>query len=73
MVNQEKEFRFGMVAVKKGYATADQIIKALEIQVREDLSIGKHRRIGVILLEQGIVNISQIDEILQILEKKDHL
>lgn len=71
MLHKTKEIRIGVLAVHKGYATAEQIIKALEIQVKEDLSIGKHRRIGVILLEEGVINITQLNEILQSLDQTE--
>ncbi len=58
------EKRFGILAVEKGFVTADQVIEALKIQVIEDIERGKHRLIGRILLEQGLMTISQIDEVL---------
>ena len=69
MTEEDKEIRFGIVAVNKGYATAEQVIEALNIQVKEDISIGKHRKIGMILLEQGDLTLVQIDEVLHELEK----
>lgn len=69
MTEEDKEIRFGIVAVNKGYATAEQVIAALNIQVKEDISIGKHRKIGMILLEQGDLTLVQIDEVLHELEK----
>ena len=39
------EKRFGVVAFKKGYVTADQLVKALTIQVQEDIDMGYHRLI----------------------------
>ena len=69
MTEEDKEIRFGIIAVNKGYATAEQVIEALNIQVKEDISIGKHRKIGMILLEQGDLTLVQIDEVLHELEK----
>lgn len=54
-----------MVAVKMGFVTPEQVVKALEIQVTEDLSQGSHRRIGKILLDQRLIDQGQIDEIVQ--------
>lgn len=73
MKTEDKEMRFGFIAVDKGFVTADQVISALEIQVKEDLSSGKHQRIGMILLEQGYITLVQIDEVLQLLEKSNDL
>ena len=69
MTNEDKALRFGVIAVKKGYVTAEQVINALNIQVREDMTNGKHRRVGMILLEQGLLTPMQIDDVLKDLEK----
>ncbi len=57
-----------MIAVKKGFVAPEQVVKALEIQVNENLMTGSHRRIGRILLEQKLITLSQLDKILQSLE-----
>lgn len=59
------EKRFGIMAVDKGFITSDQVIEALTIQVAEDLSIGKHRLIGKILLENEVITLQQVDEVLK--------
>lgn len=70
MANEDKALRFGVVAVKKGYVSAEQVINALNIQAREDVSNGKHRRVGMILMEQGLLTPMQIDEVLKEMEKQ---
>lgn len=70
MADEDKEMRFGVVAVNKGFVTAEQVIEALNIQVREDIAAGKHRKVGMILLEQGHMTIMQIDEVLREVEKQ---
>jgi hypothetical protein len=69
METQHLEKRFGVLAVEKGFITADQVIEALRIQVMEDIEKGKHRLIGRILLEQGLITLSQIEELLDSLGK----
>jgi hypothetical protein len=69
METEHLEKRFGILAVEKGFITADQVIEALKIQVMEDVEKGKHRLIGLILLEQGLISLSQIEEVLQSLGK----
>lgn len=64
METEHLEKRFGVLAVEKGFVTADHVIEALKIQVIEDMQKGKHRLIGRIFLEQGLMTISQIDEVL---------
>jgi hypothetical protein len=69
METEHLEKRFGILAVEKGFITADQVIDALRIQVMEDIEKGKHRLIGRILLEQGLITLSQIEELLNSLGK----
>jgi hypothetical protein len=69
METEHLEKRFGILAVEKGFITADQVIEALKVQVMEDVEKGKHRLIGLILLEQGLISLSQIEEVLQSLGK----
>ena len=69
METEHLEKRFGILAVEKGFITADQVIDALRIQVMEDIEKGKHRLIGRILLEQGQITLSQIEELLNSLGK----
>ena len=59
--------RFGMVAVEKGFISPAQVVDALEEQVRYNFSTGKHKLIGEILLEKGLIDHSQVDQIVQVL------
>jgi len=67
METEHREIRFGLVAIRQGFVTADQVVEALRIQIEEDLSTGKHRRIGTILLDQRLMALSQINEVLDVL------
>ena len=69
MTDERKEMRFGVVAINKGYVTPEQVIDALNIQVQEDISDGKHRKIGAILTDNGYLTSNQRDEVLQELNK----
>ena len=64
MKTEESEFRFGALAVKKGFVTPDHVIKALALQVKGYLSTGEHKRIGKILHEQQFITLDQLDEII---------
>jgi hypothetical protein len=64
-----REIRFGLMAVQKGFITSQQVVDALRVQVEENIAVGKHRRIGEILVSQGLIDRAQIDEILSGLEK----
>ena len=59
------EKRFGSTAVEKGYITLQELMDALEIQVREDLAGAKHRLIGRILFDLGSLTQPQIEEVLK--------
>ena len=69
MEKEHLEKRFGVLAVGKGYVTPDEVIEALRIQVMEDVEKGKHRPIGVVLLEQGLITTSQLIDVLEAMEK----
>jgi len=63
------EKRFGVIAIEKGFVTPKQFVEALKIQVMDDVEKGKHRLIGRIILEQGIMTLDQIDTVLDVLGK----
>lgn len=66
MLNEERlERRFGAVAVEKGFATAEQVVEAMKIQILEEIEKGEHRLIGRILVEKGFMSSSQIIEVLK--------
>ena len=66
MGKEDIDLRF-RVAVQKGFIAKYKILKASEIQLNEDFSIGKHRVIGRILLDEGLITRTQFDEVLDIL------
>lgn len=70
MTELNNEVRFGKVAVDMGFITMEQMLNAIEVQVRENINFGTHRKIGVILLEEGHITPEQIDEVLKVLEKR---
>ena len=59
------EKRFGLIAVEKGFITSDELIKALTVQVREDIEQGTHRQLGQILLEQDNISPNQIEAVVK--------
>jgi len=69
METEHLDKRFGLVAVERGFISADQVIEALRTQVMEDVESGKHRLIGRILLEQGLMTLVQVENVLKILGK----
>jgi len=69
METDYSEIRFGVVAVKKGFVTPDNIVKALSVQVSENLISGGHRAIGAILLDQGLMTAPQLEEVLSAMDE----
>jgi hypothetical protein len=59
------ERRFGIIAVEKGFIGIEHLLEALSIQVMEDKEKGRHRLVGTILLELGLMTAVQIDEVLE--------
>ena len=64
------ELRFGVIAVDKGFITAEQLTDSLRIQVTEELEQEKHRLIGAILLDKGFITIEQVEEVVKELMRK---
>jgi len=64
------EYRFGFIAVKKGFVTPEQVSKALEVQLKENVLTEKHRKTGEIMVDMGFMNTSQVDEVLEKMSKK---
>ena len=57
--------RFGTIAVNKGYISEDQLIGALKMQAKENVLEGKHRLLGQIFVEEGLLTNAQVDKILE--------
>ena len=62
--------RFGTIAVDKGYINQGQLIKALEIQAKENVLDGKHRLLGQIFVEEGLLTNTQVEEILETMSQR---
>ena len=56
--------RFGVIAIEKGFITAEQLIGAIEEQIRGEVAQDRHRLIGEILCEKGYMTKEQCDEVL---------
>ncbi|MBW1851164.1 MAG: hypothetical protein JRJ15_06980 [Deltaproteobacteria bacterium] len=65
MALEDLDQRFGSIAVKKGFITSEQLIEAISIQVAENIKDNKHRIIGTILRDMGLLTIEQINEVLK--------
>jgi|YelNatPaOPRAMG01_1025707.scaffolds.fasta_scaffold45876_3 predicted ATP-dependent protease len=63
--------RFGMIAVKKGYVTPEQVKEAFNEQLEDDLNGREHRLLGTILFEKKLMTWDQVDEVLMELFKEN--
>ena len=64
MTTVQKQIRFGIIALEKGFITQRQLGKAVNKQLSDDLERGKHRLIGEILVDMGFMTVSQVEEVL---------
>jgi len=62
--------RFALIAVEKGFITAEQGTAALTEQLGDDLAHKEHRLIGQILFEKAWITPTQIDLVLRQLFRK---
>ncbi len=67
MGTEDFEKRFGIMAREQGFVTQEQVMKAIEIQLKENMEKKKHRFIGQILLDLGYLTESQLKEMLRII------
>ncbi len=69
MTIEQSGRRFGILSVGKGFVTIDQVIEAMTIQITEEVEKSKHRHIGAILIEMGLLTESQVIEVLKAMER----
>ena len=67
MESKQIDRRFGLAAVEMGFITVDQLFEAIKIQIQEELERGRHRLIGRILFDMGVIKAPQIDAVLETL------
>jgi hypothetical protein len=61
--------RFGVLAIEKGFITTEQLVRAIEEQIKNEIAQERHRLIGEILCEKGYMTKEQCDEVLMELGK----
>ena len=65
---RQRDKRFGVIALEEKFITVDQLVEAIRVQVKEEVEEGRHRLIGNILFDQGILIMDQINQVLKIIE-----
>ena len=66
----EYAFRFGQIAIRKGFITDQQMEDALDDQIAHGLNDMQHKLIGDILLEKKWMTQDQIEIVLEELARK---
>jgi transcriptional regulator CtsR len=61
---QYNKKRFGLIAIEKGFISDDELITALMLQVKKEIKEGRHKMIGEILLDMGVMSGKQVEEVL---------
>ena len=64
------EKRFGIIAIEKGFITADDLVKGMTVQVDEDLRQIRHRLLGEIFFDMGVMTDRQIEEVVSSIFRK---
>ncbi len=62
--------RFGTIAVEKEFITAEQLTEAIKIQTHENVQQNKHRLLGQILLDQGLITEVQIEAVMTFMNEQ---
>ncbi len=71
MTKGKIEDRFSMIAISKGFISFEQFMKAMAIQIKDEIEIERHTIIGKILMDQGLLNKAQVDEVLELMRNKN--
>lgn len=70
MITKKPEERFGLIAVDKGFLALEKLIEAMKIQLIGGVRRFKYRLIGEILIDIGALNISQVAEVLNVMNNR---
>jgi hypothetical protein len=58
------EKRFGVISIEKGFITSDDLVNGLTIQAWEDCRNKRHRLLGEVFFDMGIMTDKQVEEVL---------
>lgn len=59
------ECRFGTIAIKKGFITKDELLRAIEAQIDLEINDLKPNFIGTTLYSMGYMSLEQVSEIVE--------
>lgn len=61
--------RFGEIAMAKGFITKEQLASVMTTQVKGEIERSMHKLIGEILIDEGVMDESQVKEVLDTMIK----
>jgi hypothetical protein len=64
---EQYEKLFGIIAIEKGFVSADDFVKALTVQAKENNKTNEQRFLREILLDQNIMSVEQICEVCDVI------
>ena len=67
--NVPGEIRFGNIAMSKGFITGEQLVNAINIQIKTEVESREHKLLGEILVDEGFMKESQVKKVLKIMKK----
>lgn len=70
MITKKPEKRFGLIAIDKGFLALEKLIEAMKIQLIGDVRRFKYRLIGEILIDIGALTVSQVAEVLNVMNNR---
>ena len=65
MAEEKYVKRFGEVAMAKGFITKEQLANVMTTQVKGEIERSIHKLIGEILVDEGVMDESQVREVLE--------
>lgn len=64
-LSQKYCYRFGKIAVDRGYVDREKLKEAIMEQIEDDLNELPHKMLGMIFFEKGWMTSEQIDDVLK--------
>jgi len=61
--------RFGEIAMSKGFITKEQLANVMTTQVKGEIERSIHKLIGEIMIDEGVMDESQVKEVLEAMMK----
>ena len=67
--NVPGEIRFGNIAISKGFINAEQLVNAINTQIKMEVECREHKLLGEILVDEGVMKESQVKKVLKVMKK----